>query len=514
MHILQVITGATLVSVLFVSAIPSSTSEFLPSTAEQNSAVLHSQGRSPPRLWTRLRDSIIESIWRVPSRQHNPSRIPSSLSIPRAPSSIRARYGDDVVLRFTIRSQNDVQALIEASNILFLDIWASTNEWVDIRLAKDVVSSLLGLLPSSLRTAHVPIIHDLAQAVYESYPQPVSSVPNPHHAFSPSVQQSSETQNIFFQDYQPLSVIIPWMRLLASMFSTHVRLVNLGTSFEGREIVGFCIGVRPANADLPTERRKTIVITGGSHAREWIGVSTVNYVAYSLITGYGKSRAITKLVEEFDWVLIPTMNPDGYVYTWETDRLWRKNRQENNLQFCPGVDLDRTWGYEWDGSDSRSNPCSEDFAGDGPFGGRESNVIARWALNETNHHNVTGAALRSMQSAGGSALDWFYHDLHVRYAYQLKLRDKGGYGFLLPKKNIVPTGKEVYNAVLVFGQFLLGRGAQDVDWEGDFQFPAQSRPNVPEKEYRGPDEEYDISNQLEDDDNENDTLLAFRTQKV
>ncbi|EER24122.1 carboxypeptidase A4 precursor, putative [Coccidioides posadasii C735 delta SOWgp] len=582
MHILQVITGATLVSVPFVSAIPSSTSEFLPSTAEQNSAVLHSQGRSPPRLWTRLRDSIIETIWRVPSRQHNPSRIPSSLSIPRAPSSIRARYGDDVVLRFTIRSQNDVQALIEASNILFLDIWASTNEWVDIRLAKDVVSSLLGLLPSSLRTAHVPIIHDLAQAVYESYPQPVSSVPNPHHAFSPSVQQSSETQNIFFQDYQPLSVIIPWMRLLASMFSTHVRLVNLGTSYEGREIVGFRIGVRPANADLPTERRKTIVITGGSHAREWIGVSTVNYVAYSLITGYGKSRAITKLVEEFDWVLIPTMNPDGYVYTWETDRLWRKNRQENNLQFCPGVDLDRTWGYEWDGSDSRSNPCSEDFAGDGPFGGRESKVIAQWALNETNHHNVTfvgfldlhsysqqilypysysctnipptlenleelaigiakairltdhehydvssacegsvsshkkrrGAALRSMQSAGGSALDWFYHDLHVRYAYQLKLRDKGGYGFLLPKKNIVPTGKEVYNAVLVFGQFLLGRGAQDIDWEGDFQFPAHSRPNVPEKEYRGPDEEYEISNQLEDDDNENDTLLGFRTQKV
>ncbi|KMU78175.1 zinc carboxypeptidase A [Coccidioides immitis RMSCC 3703] len=354
MHILQVITGATLVSVLFVSAIPSSTSEFLPSTAEQNSAVLHSQGRSPPRLWTRLRDSIIESIWRVPSRQHNPSRIPSSLSIPRAPSSIRARYGDDVVLRFTIRSQNDVQALIEASNILFLDIWASTNEWVDIRLAKDVVSSLLGLLPSSLRTAHVPIIHDLAQAVYESYPQPVSSVPNPHHAFSPSVQQSSETQNIFFQDYQPLSVIIPWMRLLASMFSTHVRL--------------------------------------------WIGVSTVNYVAYSLITGYGKSRAITKLVEEFDWVLIPTMNPDGYVYTWETDRLWRKNRQENNLQFCPGVDLDRTWGYEWDGSDSRSNPCSEDFAGDGPFGGRESNVIAQWALNETNHHNVTFVGFLDLHS--------------------------------------------------------------------------------------------------------------------
>ena len=44
-----------------------------------------------------------------------------------------------MVLRFNINGPEEMKSLAEASNILFLDVWASTDEWVDIRLAKDVV---------------------------------------------------------------------------------------------------------------------------------------------------------------------------------------------------------------------------------------------------------------------------------------------------------------------------------------------------------------------------------------
>ena len=385
-------------------------------------------------------------------------------------------------------------------------------------------------------------MHDLAQTIYESYPAPPStggSSPTPserHRGFTPSLRTSPGENNIFFQEYQPLSVMLPWMRLLESLFPSHVRVITIGTSYEGRDITALRVGVHPTNSEKPSSPRKSIIITGGSHAREWISTSTVNYIAYSMVTEYGKSHWTTKILEEFDWIFIPTLNPDGYVYTWENDRLWRKNRQPTNLRFCKGLDIDRAYGFEWDGEVSKTNPCSESFSGEGPFQAVESRHLANWAKNETENNNVelvgfldfhsysqqvlypysysctsappslenleelaqglakairyttgetygvTSACEGSVtlkqkskkdsevwpriETGGGSALDWFYHEMKLKYAYQIKLRDTGSYGFLLPSKNIVPTGKEAFSAVLYFGKYLLGN--KGVELEGLF----------------------------------------------
>ncbi|KAL8882811.1 MAG: hypothetical protein Q9198_000257 [Flavoplaca austrocitrina] len=479
------------------------------------------QQSSPSRtrsVFSRLRDGLIRSIWSIPSctAERGATNIKFD-STP--PSTLLARYGGDVVLRFAINSPQEAAALTEAVHILFLDVWEFNADWVDIRLAKDV-------------HAHTPLMHDLTQAIFESYPSlTIENLSPPahdeNHPFSPVLHTIPDTDetSIFFRNYQPLSVIIPWMRLLRSLFPTHVRMINVGVSYEGRDIPALRVGVHPSNAETPSRPRKTIIITGGSHAREWISTSTVNYIAYSFITAYGKSKEITRLLEEFDWVFIPTMNPDGYIYTWETDRLWRKNRQQTSLRFCRGVDLDHAYSFQWDhDSSAANNPCSESFAGEGPFQGVEARRFANWARNETANNNVTivafvdlhsysqqilypysytcskappslenleelaiglAKAIRTtkgeeytvtaacegsvelkdqqdkkfwprIESGGGSALDWFYHELNVKYSYQIKLRDTGGYGFLLPSKNIVPTGLEAFNAIKYMGHFLLG----------------------------------------------------------
>ncbi|KAK3066449.1 putative metallocarboxypeptidase ecm14, partial [Teratosphaeriaceae sp. CCFEE 6253] len=516
--------------------------------------------------WRTLSDRLITSIWRSPSSEKN-----AGAGGPRAdrqaPAHILAQYGGDVVLRFNLSTAAEAHSLAEAADTLLLDVWEFTDDWVDIRLAKDIVQPLLGLLPDSLQHAHTPLLagRDLAQAIYDTYPaprHPSSSPPTttpPSHLipndrpFSPALHhhQPTSESNLFFADYQPLSVVVPWLHLLASLFPTHVRALTLGTSAQGRPIPGLRIGVHPSlptNTTHPT-KRKTLPITAGLHAREWIATSTAAYLAYALITAYGKNPAVTHLLETLDIVVVPTLNVDGYAHTWSTDRLWRKNRQPTSSRFCAGIDLDRSFGYRWDGDiTTKGNPCSESYAGERAFEAVEAKALADWARNETERNGVEfvafldlhsyaqeiqypfayscgvtppglenleevgmgmGKAIRvasghnyrvmsacegnlapassntddsresadrprgawpRMEAAGGSALDYFSGALGVRYAYQVKLRDRGTYGFLLPRGEIVPTGREALAAVLHLGGFLMeayGAGGSGVEGEGE-----------------------------------------------
>jgi len=336
------------------------------------------------------------------------------------------------------------------------------------------------------------------------------------------------------------------------MFSTHASIVTVGYSYEGREILGLRLGVRPTNDDEPIGPRKTILITGGSHAREWISISSVNYVAYNMVTLFGKSQFYNSLLHEFDWVFVPVLNPDGYEYSWTTDRLWRKNRQPTPLRFCRGMDLDRSYGYQFD-TEPTGNPCSESFPGTDPWEAVETSQMREWVTNQTesgtqfvsyldlhsysqqilypysytcnsdpptletleevalgiakamrlasSHGHVYKAAaacegnvavnrrgemtkLPSLENGGGSALDWFYHEVKVQYAFQIKLRDTGSYGFLLPKDHILPTGKEVLGAVSFLGRFLRGEIGMETDKSLPFN---DERSNPPMNEHALPD---------------------------
>jgi hypothetical protein len=50
-----------------------------------------------------------------------------------------AKYGGDVVLRFNLSTPYEEKGLAEAADTLFLDVWAFTNNWADIRLREEDV---------------------------------------------------------------------------------------------------------------------------------------------------------------------------------------------------------------------------------------------------------------------------------------------------------------------------------------------------------------------------------------
>lgn len=125
------------------------------------------QDDRPP--WARFRDRLIRFVWNVPiedqSRATNPK---SSWETFNPPSSLKARYGGDVVLRFQIQSLEESTALSEAIYVLMLDVWEFTADWVDIRLSKDVVRLILEIIHGYALTEVLLFLGPLATGTFTS----------------------------------------------------------------------------------------------------------------------------------------------------------------------------------------------------------------------------------------------------------------------------------------------------------------------------------------------------------
>ena len=93
------------------------------------------------RSWSsRVRNGIIQHLWRIPPNDALGKTGCEESPASRPPPTLLAQYGGDLVLRFEIKSVEEADALANAVNVLFLDVWEFTTEWADIRLSKDVVS--------------------------------------------------------------------------------------------------------------------------------------------------------------------------------------------------------------------------------------------------------------------------------------------------------------------------------------------------------------------------------------
>ena len=58
---------------------------------------------------------------------------------------------------------------------------------------------------------------------------------------------------------------------------------------------------------------KLFVLSSGIHAREWIAPATVTFMMNELITN---SAAYQDSIDAIDFVFMPTVNPDGYQYSY------------------------------------------------------------------------------------------------------------------------------------------------------------------------------------------------------
>ncbi len=103
-----------------------------------------------------------------------------------------------------------------------------------------------------------------------------------------------------------------------------------------------------------------------------ISTEVVRRELHYFVDNYGKNADVTNLVNTRELWFMPVSNPDGYQYTFDSERLWRKNLRDNDgdgqITNADGVDLNRNydinWGYDDEGSSSQIS--SETFRGTRP----------------------------------------------------------------------------------------------------------------------------------------------------
>ena len=86
------------------------------------------------------------------------------------------------------------------------------------------------------------------------------------------------------------------------------------------------------------------------------------------------------LLTNLDIYILPVLNPDGYIYTWTNDRMWRKTRT-GPRQGCYGVDANRNWNFKWGVAGSSRNPCDETYDGPNPNSEMEVQAITKFLGN-------------------------------------------------------------------------------------------------------------------------------------
>ncbi len=161
------------------------------------------------------------------------------------------------------------------------------------------------------------------------------------------------------------------------------QLVDLGDTHQGRDILA--LRLTQGAPGVPVGSRPAVLYQATTHAREWISTEVNMRLLQWFVDGArSNDRDVKQILRSSEVWFVPVVNPDGYQYTFDVDRLWRKNLRDNNGdgQVGPGdgVDLNRNypehWNYDNEGSDSQS--AGETYRG--PTPGSEPEIQANMAL--------------------------------------------------------------------------------------------------------------------------------------
>lgn len=392
---------------------------------------------------------------------------------------------------FRVKTGKQLAQVLEHLSEFSAEPWNSNiRSYVDVAIAPEHLPRF-----ESLRLDHYELHGDLGSSI--SRESVVSSM-----------YKRQVNDDAWFDSYHPYEDHAAYWDDLQASFSNQSAKVSSGTSYEGRDIFGLHVW----GAGGPG--KPAILYHSTVHAREWITTMTTEYITRELINGYKAGDAFSRFVlDTYDLYVLPVVNPDGFVFSQTTDRLWRKNRQPPPAaavnQTCLGRDNNRNWAFAWAANDrgASTDPCSLTYKGEAPLDTPENqglndfvlklrdeqgiklyvdwhsysqDILYPYGYNETLYAPSLGKwqktaadmalAIRDASDIGaqytfgpsgatlytttGASVDHIYEVGGAEFAYTIELRDTGEFGFVLPPEQIRPNVVEQWAGQQVLLSYL------------------------------------------------------------
>ncbi|NXX08070.1 CBPA1 Carboxypeptidase, partial [Larus smithsonianus] len=421
-----------------------------------------------------------------------------------AAGSERLFMGDQV-LRITARDEEQIALLrvLGERAELQVDFWrdpTSPDHPADLRVPFPSLQAVKIFLES----------HSISYSIMIEDVQELLDEEKKNMTKSRRTERSTSTFD--FASYHTIEEIYDWMDVLVDDHPNLISKIEIGQSYENRSlyVLKVSTGGQPhlaqpwegagLNPPLSLQfstggsNRPAIWLDTGIHSREWITQATGVWTANKIAEEYGQDPSVTAILDSMDIFFEIIANPDGFVFTHSSNRLWRKTRSVNAGSDCIGVDPNRNWDAGFGGSGSSSDPCSDLYRGPYAHSEREVKAVVDFIQGHGNvksvisihsysqmllfpygykrgpaaHHQELnelakkavrdlaamygtkysyGSIANTIYLADGTTVDWAY-DNGVKYSFTFELRDMGRYGFLLPSTQIIPTATETWPALL------------------------------------------------------------------
>nr|XP_032513992.1 zinc carboxypeptidase-like isoform X1 [Danaus plexippus plexippus]XP_032513993.1 zinc carboxypeptidase-like isoform X2 [Danaus plexippus plexippus] len=386
-----------------------------------------------------------------------------------------------------------VEKVKEYKNYKYYDVKGSSSTLERLKtLLEEKDDSLIYL--DNKRTTQLLIAPELEAAFKEIIEKVKLNATLLHNDISEVLREEKPptTQKIYrysWNAYYDVNQIYAYLADVSRSHPEWAEVIVGGKSYEGREIRGLRINTPVDGDDNPN--KPVFFIESGIHAREWIAPATTTYFINQLLTS--KDPNVTRLRDQFDWRIFPTVNPDGYHYSYMFDRYWRKTRSLSK-NGCIGADPNRNWDYNWGQYSSSKNPCDYQlYAGSKPFSEIETRTLSSYISNienllfyvafhsyaslllvpysdSTDHidnyddlvqignvsleygykvnqkrYDGPGTAAETLYKASGGSMDWVRNKLNTPLVFTYELR---GNSFHWPPSKIPEQGEEVTQMML------------------------------------------------------------------